>query len=136
MAFGIVVIDIKSKIGHFAFLDPFFSFSLFFKAIYKVGIMDISFHVLLWDCVPAYEALRLIVFRDGSQISKSINPTTSAAFHWQVEPYPKTTQFSPGLQSYLKNFKTPFFWRYFEFLQLGDSNKSKNDPKTFLKISQ
>ena len=44
---------------------------------------------------------------------------------------PRTTQFSPGLQSYLKNFKTPFFWRFFEFLQLGNSNRSKNDPKKF-----
>ena len=45
--------------------------------------------------------------------------------------WPRTTQVSPGLQSYLKNFKTPFFWRYFEFLQLGNSNRSKNDPKQF-----
>ena len=43
----------------------------------------------------------------------------------------RTTQFSPGLQSCLKNFKTLFFWRFFEFLQLGNSNRSKNDPKIF-----
>ena len=40
----------------------------------------------------------------------------------------RTTQVSPGLQSYLKNFKMPFFLRYSEFLQLGNLNRSKNDP--------
>ena len=30
-----------------------------------------------------------------------------------------------------ENFKTPFFWRFLKFLQLGNSNRSKKDPKIF-----
>ena len=58
-------------------------------------------------------------------------------FKWEIlildisYPSPRTTQVLPGLQSYPKNFKRPFFWRFFEFLQLGNSNRSKNDPKIF-----
>ena len=36
-----------------------------------------------------------------------------------------------------KNWKTPFFWRYWKFLPLGDSYRSRTSPVFFLfKISQ
>ena len=39
--------------------------------------------------------------------------------------------FSSGLITHSKNFKTPFFERYFKFLPWGNCNRSKTIPKNF-----
>ena len=41
-----------------------------------------SLYSLLWQCVLAYEAGRLLVCWNGSKISKNILPTTLAALAW------------------------------------------------------
>ena len=41
-----------------------------------------SLYSLLWQCVLAYEAGRLMVCWDGSKMSKNMQPTTLAALPW------------------------------------------------------
>ena len=41
-----------------------------------------SLYYLLWQCVLAYQAGRLMVCLNGSKISKNIQPTTLAALQW------------------------------------------------------
>ena len=44
--------------------------------------MYVSLYSLLWQCVLAYEAGRLMVCWNGSKIRKNIQPTTLAALDW------------------------------------------------------
>ena len=44
--------------------------------------MYVSLYSLLWQCVLAYEAGRLMVCWDGSKRSKNIQPTTVVALPW------------------------------------------------------
>ena len=41
-----------------------------------------SLYSLLWQCVLAYKAGRLMVCLNGSKIPKNIQPTTLAALQW------------------------------------------------------
>ena len=89
--------------------------------INKVVQANIKFHFVcygLFQCTMKNQKQMIFFTRQATVFQRLVST-------------PSQRQLEPGLFTRSKNFKTPFFGRYFKFLPVSDLNWSKTSPKFF-----